>query len=401
MVTIVMGESRKSIVVVLGMHRSGTSLITRALKVFGIELGDNLMPAIPGDNEKGFWEDVDINNLNEDLLAYFGHRWDTLLPLDESLFVQPEIERFIARAIRILQEKIGDHKMFGIKNPRMAILLPFWKKVFKLLGVDVKYIITIRNPLSVAVSLQKRNQFELEKGNYLWLEHVVSSMYHTDGDTRVVVDYDLFLSNPEKEIFRVANSLNLPFDLHSLSWLEYRNEFISQELRHNEYSEIDLDVSSDISSSVRDAYKFLRGLSINIHSSSHEEVRAYFLGLVDILKEMSPLFRYVTKKEEQVESLNKNLSEEKEKNNAFGNSILEKDQEQEVLKDVIKNKDQEQRVLIEKIAHVSGEKEGFEKSLKELVLRNEQKDREHLEMVTRMKEGLVQAEYDKKDLLEK
>lgn len=69
----------KSIVVVLGMHRSGTSAITRGLMVLGVELGDNLMPPA-ADNNKGFFEDVDVNAINVELYRSLGHGqdWHTL-----------------------------------------------------------------------------------------------------------------------------------------------------------------------------------------------------------------------------------------------------------------------------------------------------------------------------------
>ena len=58
------GTRGKSIVVVLGMHRSGTSAVTRGLMVMGVELGDHLMPPVPDDNEKGFFEEIDVNAIN-------------------------------------------------------------------------------------------------------------------------------------------------------------------------------------------------------------------------------------------------------------------------------------------------------------------------------------------------
>ena len=59
-------KSRGSAILVLGMHRSGTSAIARLLKIFGVSFGDNLMPGSAEDNEKGFWEDRDVFRLNEE-----------------------------------------------------------------------------------------------------------------------------------------------------------------------------------------------------------------------------------------------------------------------------------------------------------------------------------------------
>src|SRR5882724_9597278 len=57
------------LIVVLGMHRSGTSAMTRALQAMGVELGSRLMPPVEGENDKGFWEDLELNALNIEVLA--------------------------------------------------------------------------------------------------------------------------------------------------------------------------------------------------------------------------------------------------------------------------------------------------------------------------------------------
>jgi hypothetical protein len=65
-----MKEHNHRLIVVLGMHRIGTSVITRGLQVLGVELGNRLMPPFEGNNAKGFWEDVDINDLNIEMLRF-------------------------------------------------------------------------------------------------------------------------------------------------------------------------------------------------------------------------------------------------------------------------------------------------------------------------------------------
>jgi len=73
-----MSKQGKSIVVVLGMHRSGTSAITRGLQVMGVNLGNQLMPPVAGNNEKGFFEDTAVSSINSELLGAMGQDWHTL-----------------------------------------------------------------------------------------------------------------------------------------------------------------------------------------------------------------------------------------------------------------------------------------------------------------------------------
>src|SRR5690606_35792194 len=141
---------RKRIVVVLGMHRSGTSAITRGLQVLGIDLGARLLPAEAGNNEKGFWEDIDVTAFNVDLLAALGHDWHTLAPIQPGELQNEAIVSLKLRAAQLLRGKLADTDWFGLKDPRISRLMPFWLDVFEHLQLDVSYVIACRNPMNVA-----------------------------------------------------------------------------------------------------------------------------------------------------------------------------------------------------------------------------------------------------------
>ena len=180
--------SHKPIIVVLGMHRSGTSLTARALQVLGVDLGRHLILLINDDNNKGFWEDIDINDFDNALLEKMGSAWDHLALLDENeqthkLFAQRKT------AASMLKNKIKSAVIIRFKDPRAAILLPFWKTVFQKLGLDDSYVIAVRNPISVANSLLNRIDMPLEADIRLWAKHMVTHLS----------DY-LWSSNGHKEI---------------------------------------------------------------------------------------------------------------------------------------------------------------------------------------------------------
>lgn len=230
----------KQIVVVLGMHRSGTSAITRGLKVLGVDLGGNLLSAEAGNNEKGFFEDAAVTDFNVELLKALGHDWHTLTPI-----LSEELESKVAQdhkvlAIELLRSKLAGIDCFGVKDPRMARLLPFWQEVFAALKLKVSYVVAFRNPKSVAHSLAKRNNFELEKGYFLWLEHMLFSMKYSQGTARVFVNYDLMLQEPEKQLKRISASLGLSFDPQGPEFLEYQHKFLERSLQHNTFTPEDL-----------------------------------------------------------------------------------------------------------------------------------------------------------------
>ena len=90
-------------IVVLGMHRSGTSAVTRGLMPLGVRLGEPLLPPSP-ENAKGFWEDVDVLGLNVELINALGSRWDSLCVLDPQMFDEPVTVPFLDRATALLRE---------------------------------------------------------------------------------------------------------------------------------------------------------------------------------------------------------------------------------------------------------------------------------------------------------
>lgn len=215
------------------MHRSGTSAITRGLQVLGVNLGDALLPAIDGVNDKGFWEDIHVLTLNIEILSALGWDWHHLrlvTPADVEALQQ---RGYVARAVELLQQKVGGVSLYGFKDPRMAKLLPFWKVAFGLCDFDISYVLALRHPMSVAKSLAMRNSIDAEKCYQLWLGHVLTSLGETIGARRVLVDYDLVLNSPEHEIGRIGNRLDLPIDPIELQ--HYKNEFLDQRLRHTHY----------------------------------------------------------------------------------------------------------------------------------------------------------------------
>ena len=172
-----MEKKNKRLIVVLGMHRSGTSAVTRGLQVLGVELGDRMMPPAANNNEKGFWEDIDINGLNIEILKEIDSDWDSLAPISVGDIEVLHKAGYVLRAVELLRQKIRGTDIFGFKDPRVARLLPFWMEAFRHCRFKVSYVLSLRHPLSVVKSLAKRDSMDAGKGYLLWLEHVVSSIH--------------------------------------------------------------------------------------------------------------------------------------------------------------------------------------------------------------------------------
>ena len=239
----------------LGMHRSGTSAITRGLSVLGVDLGDRLMPPAEGNNAKGFWEDIDLNALNIDMLRCLGRDWSHM-----AMVTAAEVERlrqqgFFLRAVELMRNKMSDSAYFGCKDPRVVKLLPFWREVFNYCGFDVSYVFAIRNPLSVARSLGKRDGMESEHSYLLWLAHVVAGLANCGDHPCIVVDYDRVMQAPEDELTRMAKALQLELDGAALR--SYKEDFLDDNLRHTVYVAADLLIDQSCPPLLHEIYETL------------------------------------------------------------------------------------------------------------------------------------------------
>jgi glycosyltransferase involved in cell wall biosynthesis len=250
-----MQNMNKNLVVVLGMHRSGTSALTRSLHVLGVGLGDNLMPSLEGNNAKGFYEDLDLNKLNIDMLKALGSEWDHLTPIDDLDIDRLRRKGFFLRAIDLIRSKVEASSVFGFKDPRVAMLLPFWKQVFAHCEYDVKYVLAVRNPMSVAKSLRERDGFDSARSYLLWLGHVLTSLQFSAGATRIMVDYDNLMQSPDREIDRLSVALGLEINPQELE--VYKAEFLDSSLRHTVHQLADLMQDDASPPLVREVYRVL------------------------------------------------------------------------------------------------------------------------------------------------
>lgn len=250
-----MKTENNKLIVVLGMHRSGTSVITRGLQVMGVELGERLMPAITGNNEKGFWEDIDLYALDAEMLGALNSDWHHLAPIEPGDVAVLRNKNYFLRAVELLRQKVGSAPVFGFKDPRVAKLLPFWKEVFDHCQFNMNYVLALRHPLSVAKSLAKRDGMAAEQGYLLWLGHVIESLIGSADSKRILVDYDRLMQSPDAELMRISKCLGLEID--PAEQLSYKTQFLDNELRHTVYKLNDLLLDNACPPIVREVYSAL------------------------------------------------------------------------------------------------------------------------------------------------
>jgi hypothetical protein len=180
-------------VCITGMHRSGTSLTARALYLLGVSLGafDRLM--VPGsDNPAGYWENRDVKELNDEIFARLGGAWDVPPVLEPGWELDPSLDALRSRASVVLDAAFGasplEGGIVGWKDPRLSLLLPFWRTVTPISAT----VVVVRHPLEVAESLRVRNGIDVRQSMVLWLRYLFAAA-RNDPDHLLVRDRDFFV----------------------------------------------------------------------------------------------------------------------------------------------------------------------------------------------------------------
>src|SRR5215216_1678286 len=194
-------------VAIVGMHRSGTSMVAKLLQQAGLYLGDeaDLMPPA-AENPEGFYEHLEFVRLNDEVLNVAGAGWDCP-PIAEFDWDDEVLDPFRERARRLaapLQERVP----WGWKDPRTSLTLPFWRGA---LG-PVQVIAVVRNPLEVVTSPHRRHSFSTALGSTLWQIYAERVLRDTSRDERLVTHYDSYFLDPDREIARVLQFVALHQD---------------------------------------------------------------------------------------------------------------------------------------------------------------------------------------------
>ncbi len=197
---------KRSCILVLGMHRSGTSALTRTLNLLGASVPLSLMPA-SDDNEAGFWESSRLMEVNDALLDAAGSRWDDWLPFDAMRMPAGKLQEFEARLADVVKDEFGDVPLIVLKDPRISRFTPVYLQVLASMGFDVYCMHITRNPHEVAQSLARRDAMPPAKAALLWLRHGLDAELATRGQNRAFLTYDTLIEDARSTASRLADWL--------------------------------------------------------------------------------------------------------------------------------------------------------------------------------------------------
>lgn len=202
-------SASRRICLVLGMHRSGTSALTRALGVLGGTMPRTPIAPSPA-NEPGYWEPASIVALHHEILTSVGTTWDDPRPFPQDWFGSDAAGLYAQRLAALMEQEFGAAPLAVLKDPRLCRLLPLWRRVLPLLDAEPIYVLALRHPAEVAASLNARDGMAPEHALLLWLDHILTAERETRGARRAISQYDELVRNPRSSLTRLAHSLALP-----------------------------------------------------------------------------------------------------------------------------------------------------------------------------------------------
>lgn len=243
-------------VLVLGMHRSGTSALTRVLNLLGCDLPSTLMnPATS--NETGHWESVAVMKLNDEILQSAGSSWHDWLPFNPGWYSSPKAADYKEKALAVLENEFGRSSLFVLKDPRICRFAPFWIDVIQTAGVRPVIVNQVRNPLEVAGSLSQRNGIDPQLGHLLWLRHVLEAEAGSRGLTRFHSSYEGLLAGWPALASGMQDALGLSWPRLSAMASEEISAFLTAKLRHHVESPKSVTGNPLLSSWLRDSFSIL------------------------------------------------------------------------------------------------------------------------------------------------
>lgn len=241
---------------VMGMHRSGTSLTARLLNLAGMYLGeeDEMVPA-SANNAKGFWEHRPLLELNDEILAHFGGRWDCPPILGCCALAAPRLEPLREKANAIVTASFDGQPHWGWKDPRTTLTLPFWQEI---LGEPLGCVVCVRNPLAVAASLQKADAMPVAHALALWQFYTERALLNTRPETRVIVFYEDFFTDCAAALTPALKLAGLPPLVPGSARAGDVVGFVDARLRHHRFTPDDVQNSPDVPDEIRRLYALLR-----------------------------------------------------------------------------------------------------------------------------------------------
>jgi len=231
----------QQVVIVLGMHRSGTRLVSNILHYLGVDMADE-SDHVSRNNPSGFWERPEIVALHDEVLDAIGRPVASPLhsvPFPPGWWRGKKLQPIKTRLVEHVAQQLAHHSgWWGFKDPRTCRLLPLWSEIFEILDVLPHYVWVVRSPGESAASMAAKNPvarpMSTAQAEVTWLAYNYDIMRHLMGEQPVVIEYGEWFLDPLVPARRLRDRLGVPGFAFEQDFVDCVRNIVSAEFRHQE-----------------------------------------------------------------------------------------------------------------------------------------------------------------------
>ncbi len=191
-----MSSPAPHLVHVLGMHRSGTSAVTRAVNLLGASLGEDLMAPRAEDNPRGYWEHREVERLQQIFLEQLGRNWDDVRRIPDETWETAAAQDLTRALAGQMTAELSNQPFFALKDPRTCLFGRVWQRVQSRVGFRSSAVAVIRHPRGVIDSLGRRSDIPNMLSLWLWWRHNLGWLELSQAMPRVILVFEELIEDP-------------------------------------------------------------------------------------------------------------------------------------------------------------------------------------------------------------
>jgi hypothetical protein len=227
-----MANITRAAVIILGMHRSGTSALAGAAVRLGLAPPKTLLLA-NADNPTGFHESVPVADLNHLILNAVGRNWYHCLSFDPDMLDAAARAAALESCTAILRKEFADEPAFVVKDPLLCLTLPIWLPALRDVGAAVSVLLAVRHPDEVARSVFVRDGLPESYTASVWLHYMLHAERMTRGFPRAVVTYTDLLDDWRRCMTRAGHIAHIAWPRPSSLFQYDSDDVVTRSLRHH------------------------------------------------------------------------------------------------------------------------------------------------------------------------
>ena len=223
-----MQKEETSCTIILGVQRSGVSVLGGVLQLLGANLGRSCINDQNGDATDAF-VNQDIVVAHDILLRNLGRRWDMVGVMPDNWQKSEAAKQCQATLTEIIKTQYLGKGPFVLNDHRLCRLMPLWIPLLKKLSIPTTIIFLLRHPLEVAFSMQQHDGFDLLKGHLLWMSAYREAFVACKSEHYSIVTFDQLIYDTLTTIRNVVDTTHLK----QINDQDYSSvfDFISPELK--------------------------------------------------------------------------------------------------------------------------------------------------------------------------